>query len=276
MSDLRAYSRKLREAVDFLRFELGPAPPLALVLGSGLAEVIQNLPEVSLPYSRVPHFPESRVAGHPGRLAIGRYQGKTFCALLGRVHFYEGWPMAEIVLPVRVLALWGVQTFIITNAAGAINEQFRPGDLMVIRDHINLLGDNPLSGPNLEELGERFPDMTHAYDSELVQLAQHCARRHRISLREGVYLAVKGPSYETPAEIRAFRTLGADAVGMSTVPEVIALRHMERRVLGLSCLTNLAAGMGAAKLNHRETLEVAAQARGHLRKLLLEVVDRHG
>ena len=193
------------------------------------------------------------------------------CCLLGRTHFYEGLPLSRIVFPVRSLALWGVRDFVLTNAAGGVNADFVPGDLMLIRDHLNFQGDNPLSGPHLPFLGERFPDMSEIYDRCLIEIAVREAERLRLTLRQGIYLAVKGPSYETPAEIRMFRLWGADAVGMSTVPEAIALRQLGRRVLGISCITNLAAGTLSCRLDHQEVLTVGRQLQERLRELLLAV-----
>jgi purine-nucleoside phosphorylase len=193
------------------------------------------------------------------------------CCLLGRTHFYEGLPLSRIVFPVRALALWGVRNFVLTNAAGGINADFVPGDLMLIRDHLNFQGDNPLAGPHFPSLGERFPDMSEIYDRCLNEIAVREAERLRFTLRQGIYLAVKGPSYETPAEIRMFRLWGADAVGMSTVPEAIALRQLGCRVLGLSCITNLAAGTLSCRLDHKEVLAVGRQLQDRLRELLLAV-----
>lgn len=270
-----SYLSRLEGAVAFLRARWGNAPPVALVLGSGLGDFLEVIPgATSLPYQEIPHFPVSAVVGHAGRLVVASHQEKRFCALQGRVHFYEGYPPDEVAFAVRALGLWGAETFLITNAAGGINPVFQPGDLMLIRDHINLMGSNPLRGPNLEILGERFPDMSEAYSASLLGLARSCAAALSLELKEGVYVGLAGPSYETPAEIRACRVLGADAVGMSTVPEVIALNHMHKQVLGLSCITNMAAGILPRKLRHQEVLETTRRVKEKFRALILTILER--
>lgn len=262
---------KLRETVDFLGERFGTAPKVGLVLGSGLGEALAGDGQSErVSYGEIPHFPQSAVVGHAGELTVDA--SRTYCALSGRVHLYEGHPPQRIVFAVRALALWGVQRFIVTNAAGAINQDFRPGELMLLTDHINLQGANPLEGDNLAPLGERFPDMSHAYSEEMRRLAIRCAQEMGLALRQGVYVAVRGPSYETPAEIRMCRTLGADAVGMSTVPEAIALNHMRRQVLGISCLTNMAAGILEQPLVHDEVLEVTRKARDDFARLLAALI----
>lgn len=259
----------LGEARDFLQNEFGSAPRVAFLLGSGLGAFLENLSIInSRPYRDIPGFPLSTVIGHEGRLVLGEHRNAAFCALQGRKHFYEGEPMTRIVFSCRALAIWGVDTFVVSNAAGAISPDLVPGDLMLITDHINLLGDSPLSGPNLDFLGERFPDMTNAYHPGLRERALQLAGRSKISLKQGVYVAVKGPSYETPAEIRMLREMGADAVGMSTVPEVIALNHMGRRLLGISCITNMAAGVLPGPMRHEDVLQVTKQARDSFSALL--------
>ena len=274
--DTLEYQQRLQDTVDFLHRELGTAPALAMVLGSGLGEFVEAIEDRQvLSYSDIPSFPMSAIVGHLGQLSCARWKGVGFCALQGRVHFYEGYPMADIVFPVRSLALWGVKEFVITNAAGAVNTRLRPGDLMLISDHINLLGDNPLKGDNLSKLGPRFPDMTTAYDPVWRTQAGDCARQLGFSLREGVYGAVKGPCYETPAEIRMLRLLGADAVGMSTIPEVVALNHMSRRVLGISCITNMAAGIRNETINHEEVLEVSRRVKRRFGRLLTRLLERN-
>ena len=274
--DTLEYQQRLQDTVDFLHRELGTAPALAMVLGSGLGEFVEAIEDRQvLSYSDIPSFPMSAIVGHLGQLSYASWKGVGFCALQGRVHFYEGYPMADIVFPVRSLALWGVKEFVITNAAGAVNTRLRPGDLMLISDHINLLGDNPLKGDNLSKLGPRFPDMTTAYDPVWRTQAGDCARQLGFSLREGVYGAVKGPCYETPAEIRMLRLLGADAVGMSTIPEVVALNHMSRRVLGISCITNMAAGIRNETINHEEVLEVSRRVKRRFGRLLTRILERN-
>ncbi len=275
--DPAKYQQRLDEAVRFLADRWGRAPRTGMVLGSGLGDFVESLPDrQTIPYAEVPHFPVSTVIGHSARLNLAQGPAGHFCALQGRVHFYEGVHPSDVVFPVRCLAHWGVERFVITNAAGAINDDFQVGELMLITDHINLLGDNPLCGPNLDFLGERFPDMTHPYDPALIRIAAECAESLQIETRQGVYVAVRGPSYETPAEIRMCRTLGADAVGMSTVPEVIALNHMKRRVLGISCLTNMAAGIADEAMDHQDVLQVTQKVKGDFQRLLLCFLERSG
>ncbi len=273
--DIDPYRRLLERACGFLQARLGDPPGTALVLGSGLGDFVDALPtRTSLMYEEIPGFPVARVIGHPGKLTLSDGQGVSFCALRGRSHFYEGLFQSEIVFPVRALALWGVRDFVITNAAGAIRRDLAPGDLVVITDHINLSGDNPLAGPNLDGLGERFPDMTNAYHPDLRKSALAAGRQLGLEVKEGVYVCVKGPSYETPAEIRMLRALGADLVGMSTVPEVISLNHMRCRVLGISCVTNMAAGILAQPLEHDQVLETTRRARQDFENLILAFLDR--
>ncbi len=268
---------ELIEAREFLLQRIGGVPDVAMVLGSGLSDTLwEDVKVERLAYSEVPHFPQSSVVGHAGELAWGEWQGTRIVALAGRVHVYENIPIRKIVFAVRCLGLLGVEKFVITNAAGAISPAFAPGDLMLITDHINLLGENPLSGDNIDELGDRFPDMTRAYDPDLFQTARECGTQIGLRLREGVYASVRGPSYETPAEIGMLRAIGADAVGMSTVPEVIALNHMKKKVLGISCLTNMAAGMLPSPLVHEEVLEITRQVRRNFSRLILCVTSKIG
>ncbi len=269
---------ELQEAVAFLRERIGEPPQVAAVLGSGLGDAFLSKVNVEsrLPYRKIPHFPASSVVGHAGELGWGESQGIRYCALLGRVHLYEGLPLQRIVFAVRTMALWGVHNFIITNAAGAINRDFSPGDLMLITDHINLQGDNPLAGDNEKELGPRFPDMSCAYDKGLRRMAAESARELGLQFRQGVYVALRGPSYETPAEIRMCEAIGADAVGMSTVPEVIALNHMKRRVMGISCLTNMAAGILDQPLIHDEVLQVTQKAQDDFSQLIVRIIGKLG
>ena len=252
------------------------APAVGLVLGSGLGGFAGGLAgRRAIPYAEIPHFPKpSGVVGHAGELVLGAV-GKTPVAVLsGRIHYYEGRPMADVVFPARVLARLGVKAVVLTNAAGGIRKGLRPGDLMLLSDHINLFGTNPLVGENEERLGQRFPDMSAVYDPEIRRIARATARKLRIPLREGVYLGVHGPSYETPAEIRAFARLGADAVGMSTVPEAIALRHAGVRVAGISTITNMAAGILPKPLIHDEVLEVTKKVGARFVGLLAALVPR--
>jgi purine-nucleoside phosphorylase len=265
--------QRLDEAVRLVRSRTPLGPSIGLVLGSGLGAFARTLDEaVAIPYSEIPGFPASTAVGHRGELVIGKAGDVPLAVMSGRVHLYEGYSPAEVVFPVRVLGRLGARILILTNAAGSVNTGFTPGDLMVIDDHINLTGVNPLVGPNEDQLGERFFDMTEAYDPELRRIAEGACADAGVASRRGVYLALSGPSYETPAEIRMLRTLGADAVGMSTVPEVLAARHMGIRVLGLSCITNMAAGVAGNKLDHREVLEVGERVRGALGDVLGRIV----
>jgi purine-nucleoside phosphorylase len=264
--------RRLDEAAALLRSRTPLRPAIGIILGSGLGAFADSLTEAAtVPYPEIPHFPASTVVGHGGALVLGRSRGVPVAVMKGRVHFYEGYSLEQVVFPARVLGRLGVKTLVVTNAAGAVNTSFAPGDLMVIADHINLLG-NPLLGPNQDALGERFIDMSEAYDKGLRDVAEAACRAAGVRSHRGVYLALTGPSFETPAEIRMFRTLGADAVGMSTVPEVIAARHMGIRVVGLSCLTNMAAGVLDRKLDHREVLETGERVKAALLEVLARIV----
>ncbi len=252
----------------------GGRPALAIVLGSGLSNALDFLDiEQRVPYSQIPGFLTPTVSGHTGELLIGRAQGKLVAALSGRFHVYEGHALADVVLPVRALIRAGAQRLMLTNAAGGVNLNFRPGDLMLINDHVNLTGRNPLIGPEEPELGPRFPDMTRAYDRELRALALESASRLGMGLRQGVYAWLPGPSYETPAEIRMLRALGVDAVGMSTVPEVIAARQMGARVLGISCITNMAAGICDQPLTHEEVTDMSHRAAADCQRLMRMIVE---
>jgi len=274
---------KAERAATFLRGRLGeptarrqqPAANLAIVLGSGLGDFTESLQDaVSIPYTDIPDWPASAVVGHAGKLVVGAIAGKRVAALSGRAHFYEGHAMLVATFATRVIGLLGIRTLILTNAAGGINLNFKPGTLMVIDDHINLMGTNPLVGSNDDRFGPRFPDMTEAYSKRLREIADQAAAARGVSIAHGVYVALHGPSYETPAEIRYLRTIGADAVGMSTVPETIVARHMGMEVLGISCITNPAAGVLPKPLVHDEVMEVARRVRGEFSKLLEAVIER--
>jgi purine-nucleoside phosphorylase len=269
-----SYYERVEEATAFVRARTGgEAPTVAVVLGSGLGDFARELASaVSLPYTAVPHWPASRVVGHAGELVVGEVGGRRVVALSGRVHFYEGHDLSTVTFGVRVLGRLGVRTLILTNAAGGINTAFRQGALMVMTDHINLMGSNPLIGANEDRFGLRFPDMSEVYSKRLRAVALEAARSVGVSVEQGVYVAVHGPSYETPAEIRAFRTLGADAVGMSTVPEAIVARHMGIEVLGISCITNMAAGVLPKPLVHDEVMEVARRVRSQFIALLTGII----
>jgi purine-nucleoside phosphorylase len=276
------YFDQVSEATAFLRAILGPLHPrIGIVLGSGLGAVADAVTEpVVMPYSQIPHFPQSTVEGHSGRIVAGCVGGVSVLVMQGRVHYYEGYSPLEVTFPMRVLGALGLQAVILTNAAGGIQEGYRVGQLVVLSDHINLMGWNPLVGPNESRFaarpgaGLRFFDMTEAYSKPLRALAQEAAKEEDFALAEGVYLAVSGPSYETPAEIRAFRALGASLVGMSTVPETIVARHMGIDVLGISCVTNLAAGLGAKPLDHAEVAEIGHQVEHRLAQLLERLVPK--
>ena len=253
-----ATSAAVREAADFLRRRLPAAPELALVLGSGLGGLADQIEApVYIPYSEIPHFPVSTAPGHAGRFVYGTLAGRRVLCMQGRFHYYEGHDMAAIALPVRVLKALGCRALVLTNAAGGVNWDFAVGDFMLITDHINFMGANPLRGENDEAIGPRFCDMTQVYAPALQQVARQVAAAQGLALKEGVYLGYMGPSFETPAEIRAFRTLGADAVGMSTVPEAIAAAHCGLPVLGVSLITNMAAGMAGKRLSGEEVIEIA-------------------
>jgi purine-nucleoside phosphorylase len=264
---------QLDEAVRFVQGKTKHRPTLALVLGSGLGAFAKTLERaVVIPYAEIPHFPKATAIGHKGELAIGLAQGVPVAVMNGRVHFYEGHPIADVVFPVRVLGWMGVKVVVMTNAAGSVNVNYKPGELMIIEDHINYMGVNPLIGPNVDELGERFFDLSDAYDRRLGEIAEKACRAVAMTVRRGVYIAFAGPSYESPAEIKMSRTMGADAVGMSTVPEVIAARHMGLRVLAISCITNMAAGVLKKKLDHREVLEVGEKVKAGLLDVLSRIL----
>lgn len=249
-----------KQTADYIWSKTSHRPSIGLILGSGLSPLADEIEEADrIPYQEIPHFPVSAVPGHAGKLVIGRLAGKAVLVMQGRTHFYEGHSMQHITLPVRVMQLLGVETLIVTNAAGGINPGFRAGDLMLIVDHINLVGmggSTPLRGPNLDQFGPRFPSMTHAYDLELAEVARQAARRLNIKLQEGVYTCLAGPTFETPAEVRFLKVIGTDAVGMSTVPEVIVAIHSGIRVLGISTITNVAiqAVNDEAETTHEEVL----------------------
>jgi purine-nucleoside phosphorylase len=260
---------QLDEAVRFIQGKTKHRPALGLVLGSGLGAFAKTLEHaVVIPYADIPHFPRATAIGHEGELVVGLGQGVPVAVMNGRVHYYEGYPIADVVFPVRVLGRMGVKIVVMTNAAGSVNVNYKPGELMIIEDHINYMGVNPLIGPNVDELGERFFDLSDAYDRRLGEIAEKACRAVAMTVRRGVYIAFAGPSYESPAEIKMSRTMGADAVGMSTVPEVIAARHMGVRVLAISCITNMAAGVLKKKLDHREVLEVAEKVKAGLLDVL--------
>lgn len=272
---MSAHYDRLEAARDFLASRGATNAAVALVLGSGLGAFGDSIDgATALPYSEVPGFPTSAVAGHKGQFIVGDVGGVRCIVLQGRVHAYEGWDPQDVVFGVRTLAMLGVKAVVLTNAAGGINPKLSRGDLMIISDHLNLAGWNPLCGPNDDRLGPRFPDMTDAYDPVLSAAIRAAGDRVGAALQRGVYAGLMGPSYETPAEIGMVRTLGADAVGMSTVPECIALRHMGVRVAGISCITNLAAGISPSPLSHDEVKETGARVARQFVALLKEAVPR--
>ena len=266
---------QVEAAAAAIRGRCGELPQTAVVLGSGLGDFADTLLDaIATPYSDLPHWPASNVIGHAGRLVVGTAGGKRIAALSGRAHFYEGHPLSTVVFGTRVMGRLGVRQIILTNAAGGINTGFAQGALMIIDDHINMLGTNPLVGPNDERFGPRFPDMSEVYSTRLRRLADRAAQARGIPVAHGVYIGVHGPSYETPAEIRFFRSIGADAVGMSTVPEAIAARHMGLEVLGISCITNMAAGVLPQPLVHDEVMETARRVRGSFISLLEGIIEQ--
>jgi purine-nucleoside phosphorylase len=273
--------QQAQAAADFIRTKTTVQPRLGLILGSGLGDFARHVENaVAIPYSEIPHFPQSTVEGHSGRLVLGTIAGVPVAVMQGRVHAYEGYSMAQVTFPTRVLGLLGVQTLIVTNAAGGINTRYGQGAIVALSDHINLTGANAALGPNDPRFGERFFDMSAAYSPRLRTLARNEATKQGWTLDEGVYIAVLGPSYETPAEIRAFRTLGADLVGMSTVHETIVARHMGLEVLGISLVTNMAAGVVAAgqkeaeTIHHEDVMEVGRRAEKQFTTLLTALVPQ--
>jgi purine-nucleoside phosphorylase len=267
--------RRLEDSIGVINQVKGDFQPrVGLILGSGLGSLAEEITaKIVVPYKDIPHFPVSTVEGHAGQLVFGMLGKAPVMACQGRFHYYEGYTLSEVTYSVRVMQQLGIKILIVTNAAGGINKSFKPGDLMLISDHINLMGDNPLRGKNNPEMGPRFPDMSEAYSQKLGLLAQSAAAELGINLQTGVYAGVFGPSYETPAEIRYLRTIGADAVGMSTVPEVIVANHGGMEVLGISCITNMAAGVLDRKLNHDEVIETAEKVRVKFSGLIKRILD---
>jgi len=264
---------QINEAVGFIKSRSSLLPGVGVVLGSGLGEFAETLAEKTvIPYGQIPHFKKVSVVGHAGRLVIGKIQGKPVAVMQGRYHYYEGHDIGEVIFPIRVLCSLGIKKLLLTNAAGGISPMLVPGDLMIIRDHINMLGINPLKGENDDRLGPRFPDMSRVYDERLIDIIAGSMQSMGMGVKKGVYLALSGPSYETPAEIKMLAVLGADAVGMSTVPEAIAARHMGVTVAGISCVSNLAAGISKTPLSHKEVTETADRVKGSFIKLLDEII----
>ncbi|OFZ55226.1 MAG: purine-nucleoside phosphorylase [Bdellovibrionales bacterium RIFOXYC1_FULL_54_43] len=269
--------QKIRDAVESIQSKTALKPEIGVILGSGLGGVADQATEaVAIPYTDIPHFHGTTIEGHAGRMVVGRFHGVPTVFLQGRFHLYEGYPMEDVAFPTRTVCGLGIHTLVLTNAAGGVNPGFQPGDLMLIKDHLNLMGDNPLKGPNLAQLGPRFPDLTEAYAKDCVEILQKSAREIGIEIHQGIYAGLLGPTYETPAEIRMYRTLGADAVGMSTVPEAIVANHLGVRVAGISYISNLAAGLSPQKLTHREVIENSKIGADKLRSLLQLAIPRLG
>lgn len=265
----------INEAKEYIQERIGETPEVALILGSGLGELAEEAENKTIiEYKEIKGFQVSTVQGHKGRLVFGTMGGKRVVFMQGRFHYYEGCQMREIAFPIWVFNALGVKKLIVTNAAGGINTSFHPGDLMIIKDHINYTNNNPLIGPNFEAIGPRFPDMSEAYSKELIDIVREGASSNNIKMQEGNYIFLTGPSYETPAEIRAFRILGADAVGMSTVPEVLAANHCGIKTVGISCITNMAAGILDTPLNHREVMETADRVKEDFSKLIISVIEK--
>ena len=265
---------KIQESANFIESKSEVKPSIGLILGSGLgvlADEIQN--PVKIKYNEIPNFPVSTVEGHEGCLVLGELECKMVVAMQGRFHYYEGYTQQEITFPVRVMKALGVNTIVVTNAAGGANTNFKPGDLMLIKDHINLSGNNPLIGKNDQRLGPRFPDMSSAYTPKYIDVVKECANKLNIELQEGVYAFFSGPTYETPAEVKMARILGADAVGMSTAPEVIVASHSGIEVIGISCITNMAAGILDQPLDHEEVIETTQKVKAEFLSLVKSVVN---
>jgi purine-nucleoside phosphorylase len=268
---------KIQTAAQFLKGKYEKTPKIGLILGSGLGVLADEIEQpVKIAYNDIPDFPVSTVEGHAGQLVFGRIQEIEVVAMQGRFHFYEGYSFEKVTFPVRVMKELGVEILIVTNAAGGVNESFSPGDLMIITDHINNMGTNPLIGPNDSRLGVRFPDMSEAYNKELRVLAKQISEQLNISTQEGVYVGNTGPTYETPAEVRMIRTLGGDAVGMSTVPEVIVARHAGMKVMGISCISNMAAGILDQPLNHEEVIETTERVKANFLGFVKELIKQFG
>src|SRR5215204_3192010 len=274
MASTSIYERA-EHATRVIRARIIVDPRIAIVLGSGLGGFADDFDEaLGIPYEEIPGFVRSTAQGHAGRLVVGKVDNVPLVAMQGRVHFYEGYPLEQVTFPIRTFKLLGIKTLILTNAAGGINVQLTQGALMVLSDHLNMMGDNPLRGANDERFGPRFPDMSGVYSPELQELVIEEARAIGVEVRRGIYGALSGPSYETPAEIHLLRNLGADAVGMSTVPEAIVARHMGLEVLGISCITNMAAGMSDEPINHEEVMATGDRVRGTFTELLRRVIAR--
>ncbi len=271
------YMEKYYESEKFIRSKVKEIPKIAIVLGSGLGSLADDIKEkIIIPYKDIPSFPISTVAGHKGELIVGKLNGVPVIAMNGRFHYYEGYNLSETTYPIRVFKLLGVETLILTNAAGGINETFKKGDLMIINDQLSFFAESALRGPNMDEFGERFIDMSTTYDKEYIEILKSIMLDNIGDYHEGVYAYMKGPTYETPAEIRALRVLGADVVGMSTVPEAVVAHHSGIKVAGITCITNMAAGVTNEKLSHEEVKETASKAEKNFKKVVNEFVKKIG
>ncbi|MDI6619394.1 MAG: purine-nucleoside phosphorylase [Clostridiales bacterium] len=267
------YIEKIKQSGEFIKEYINAKPDVSVVLGTGLGSLADEIQDRKVvKYSDIPNFPVSTVEGHAGELIAGHLSGKYVLCMSGRFHYYEGYAMKEVTFPVRVFKYLGIDNLIVSNASGGMNPSFRPGDLMVIKDHINLMGYNPLIGKNYDELGPRFPDMSEAYSKKLIGIAKNAARTLEIDLKEGVYVAVSGPNFETPAELKMLRLIGADAVGMSTVPEVIAARHSGMNVLGISCITDMAIAEGLEPLDGERVIETANRSKTKFVNLVEKII----
>ena len=265
----------MEETLKYIQSIIGDfKPEIGVILGSGLGELADEYCDIAISYNDIPNFIKSTVKGHKGRLVFAQISGKNVVMMQGRNHFYEGHTMQEITYPIKVMKKLGVKNLILTNAAGGVNESFSAGDLMIITDHINNMGSNPLIGKNDDTLGERFPDMTDVYKLDLIELAQKCAQYLNIDIQKGVYIANSGPSYETPAEIRMARLLGADAVGMSTVPEAIVANYCGMQVLVISCISNAASSSGGAALSHEEVIAATDKAKHKFKQLVVKIIEQ--
>lgn len=267
------YMEKIDQSIKSIQEKTKYMPKIGLILGSGLGVLADQIEDpIKIKYEDIPNFPKSTVEGHAGQLVIGKLGGRVVVAMQGRFHFYEGYSLSEVTFPVRVMIGLGIESLIVTNAAGGVNTDFEPGDLMIISDHINYTGANPLIGENFDKLGPRFVDMSNAYNKEYIEIAKKSAKRQEIDIKTGVYTWFTGPTYETPAEVRMARILGGDAVGMSTAPEVIIANHQGVKVLGISCITNMATGILDKPLNHDEVVETSMKVREDFQKLVLDIV----
>lgn len=266
---------QMQIAADHIKSRIDGEPQIGIILGSGLGSLVDVLEQpVEIDYSEIPGFPRTTVEGHEGKLVYGELMGKRVLAMKGRFHLYEGYDISQVIFHIRVFSLLGVNNLLVTNAAGGVNTDFEAGDLMLITDHISFFAPSPLRGSNINEFGVRFPDMCNAYDSNLIRIARAAADEDGIPVRQGIYAFAQGPMFETPAEVRAFRILGADAVGMSTVPEVIVARHSGMKVMGISCITNMAAGVLEETLNHSEVMETANRVGKSFASLVTGIVAR--